>query len=121
MNPITWNPKLTTKYFTPQLKRLAEQRLSELDIPQIGKFLYELDWKNCENCKFACEKTPCPFPNVEICLIISINETLPKNSLRRRVFSFEVYSDSSSGFCIYLVEGDSLIATTNEIAFLIKE
>jgi len=121
MNPITWNPKLTTKYFTPQLKRLAEQRLSELDIFKIGKCLYELDWKNCENCKFDCEKKPCPFPDAETYLIISINETLPKDSWRRRGFSFEVTSDSSSGFCIHLVEDDSLIATTNEIAFLIKE
>ena len=121
MNPITWNPKLTTKYFTPQLKRLAEQRLSELDIPKIGKCLYELNWKNCENCKFDCEKNPCPFPDTETCLIISINETLPKNSLHRRVFEFEVSSDSSSGFCIQLVEGDKLIATTNETAFLIKD
>ncbi|HUT17120.1 MAG TPA: hypothetical protein VMW84_02350, partial [Acidobacteriota bacterium] len=106
---------------TPQLKRLAEQRLSELDISKIGKCLYELNWKNCENCKFDCEKKPCPFPDAETYLIISINETLPKNSLCRRLFSFEAFSDSSRGFCIQLVEDDSMIAITNEIAFLIAE
>jgi len=117
MKPIIWDPTLTTKKFTKQLRRLADKSLSELDMPKIAKSLYELNWADCSNCVFDCEKNPCPFPYNEVYLIITINETLPKDHLHRRVFRFEASSDSNSGFCIQLVEGDMLVAATNEIEF----
>lgn len=114
---IIWDPTLTTPKFTKQLRRIADKRLSEIDIPKIARSLYELNWADCKNCVFDCENNPCPFPYNEVCLIININETLPKDQLHRRVFRFEADSDSNSGFCIRLIEGDMIIATTNEIKF----
>jgi len=116
--PVTWNPKFTTKRFTAKIKQLIEARLEELDLKTIGKYLQELNWGNCKDCtQQNCEK--CPYPYIEARIICNVNKTLPVNSLKRRIFELDFFSESSKDFQAEVSEGSEghLLAISKEIPF----